>query len=423
MNVCLLNDSFPPVIDGVVNVVVNYANYLTQDYGCKVAVGTPEYPGADYSAYPYEVVPYPSLDTAAVASGYRAGFPFDAKSIGELVDFRPDIIHTHCPASATVIARLLREETDAPVVFTYHTKYDIDIMRTVKLKPIAEEGIKAMVSNIEACDEIWVVSRGAGESLKALGFQGDYRVMNNGVDFAKGRADSALVEEVTKGYDLPEGVPVFLFVGRLMTYKGLPLILDALKQVDAAGKDFRMVFVGKGPDRELLEKSAQGAYAGAELHFIGHLQKNKVKHVVGLASLIHSVDSLELLAAIDRCAAARGLTQDVLLEINIGDEASKSGLRPEELPAMLEKTAKFGSVRVRGLMTIPPICSSPEENRPFFLRMQQLFVDNGRKKYDNVSMDFLSMGMSGDYLAAVACGANMVRIGSAIFGRRLYPNR
>ena len=159
---------------------------------------------------------------------------------------------------------------------------------------------------------------------------------------------------------------------------------------------------GENRVQEMLEKNAQGAYTGAELHFIGHLQKNKVKQVVGLAALIHSADSLELLAAIDRCAAARGLVQDVLLEVNIGAEASKSGFRPEEIPAALEKAGEFSAVRVRGLMAIPPVCAAPEENRPFFLRMKQLFVDNGRKKYDNISMDFLSMGMSGDYTEAIA---------------------
>ena len=180
---------------------------------------------------------------------------------------------------------------------------------------------------------------------------------------------------------------------------------------------------GENRVQEMLEKSAQGAYAGAELHFIGHLQKNKVRQVVGLASLIHSVDSLELLAVIDRCAAARGLVQEVLLEVNIGAEASKSGFRPEEIPAALEKAGDFPAVRVRGLMAIPPICAAPEENRPFFLRMKQLFVDNGRKKYDNVSMDFLSMGMSGDYTEAIACGANLVRVGTAIFGARDYSRK
>ena len=180
---------------------------------------------------------------------------------------------------------------------------------------------------------------------------------------------------------------------------------------------------GENRVQEMLEKHAQGAYEGAELHFIGHLQKNKVKQVVGLVSLIHSVDSLELLAAIDRCAASRGLVQDVLLEVNIGGEVSKSGFSPEEIPAVLEKAGEYRAVRVRGLMAIPPICAEPEENRPFFLRMQQLFVDNGRKKYDNVSMDFLSMGMSGDYAVAVACGAGLVRVGTAIFGPRDYSRK
>ena len=165
-----------------------------------------------------------------------------------------------------------------------------------------------------------------------------------------------------------------------------------VREAIAAG----VAICGENRVQEMLEKNAQGAYEGAELHFIGHLQKNKVKQVVGLASLIHSVDSLALLAAIDRCAAARGLVQDVLLEVNIGGEASKSGFAPEEIPAALEKAGDYGAVRVRGLMAIPPVCAAPEENRPFFLRMKQLFVDNGRKKYDNVSMDFLSMGMSGD---------------------------
>ncbi len=257
MKVCLLNDSFPPVIDGVVNVLQNYTKYLMADHGADVMVGTPRYPEADYSKYPYPVVAYRSVDTAAVTNGYRAGNPFDEKSLTEMAAFAPDIIHSHCPASATIVARLLRETTGAPIIFTYHTKYDIDIERFLKVKAIAQESIKAMVSNIEACDDIWVVSRGAGESLRALGFQGDYRVVNNGVDFAKGRVDAQKVAETVAGYDLPEGVPVFLFVGRMMTYKGIPLILEALKKLADEGEDFRMVLIGKGPDREMLEKQAE----------------------------------------------------------------------------------------------------------------------------------------------------------------------
>ncbi len=257
MKVCLLNESFPPVLDGVANVLLNYAKYLPSDFNSPVIVGTPRYPDADYSAYPYEVVAYPSFNTASFANGYRTGYPLQEKAVSKLAEFEPDIIHSHCPASANVIARLLRERTQAPIAFTYHTKYDIDLRRIFKIRQVADETIKAMVSNIEACDDVWTVSRGAGESLKALGFKGDYHVMNNGVDFERGRVDAENVRKVTEGYDLPDGVPVFLFVGRIITYKGIPMILDALKILSDAGHDFRMVFIGKGPDMELMQKKAE----------------------------------------------------------------------------------------------------------------------------------------------------------------------
>ena len=180
---------------------------------------------------------------------------------------------------------------------------------------------------------------------------------------------------------------------------------------------------GENRVQEMVEKQAQGAYEGAELHFIGHLQKNKVKQVVGLASLIKSADSLELIRLIDKTALSRGIVQDILLEVNIGAEASKSGFSPEELPSALDSIARLDAVRVRGLMTIPPICSSRQEIEPYFVQMKQLFIDICGKKYDNIRMDFLSMGMSADYETAIACGANMVRVGSAIFGKRIYPDR
>lgn len=178
---------------------------------------------------------------------------------------------------------------------------------------------------------------------------------------------------------------------------------------------------GENRVQEMLQKHAEGAYEGCPLHFIGHLQTNKVRQVVGLAALIHSVDSTGLLAAIDKAAASKGIVQDVLIEINIAGEESKSGISPQELPAVLEAASGLSSVRIRGLMAIPPICEKPEDNIPYFCTMNQLFVDNSKKKYNNVHMDFLSMGMSGDYCAAISCGANLVRVGTAIFGRRIYP--
>lgn len=148
-----------------------------------------------------------------------------------------------------------------------------------------------------------------------------------------------------------------------------------VRQALAAGVDI----CGENRVQEMLEKNAEGAYEGAPLHFIGHLQKNKVKQVVGLAKLIHSADSLPLLTAIDRAAASKGIIQEVLLEVNIGRESAKSGFTEEEIPAALAAAAKLSAIKVRGLMAIPPICTSPEENRPYFLRMKQLFIDNSEK--------------------------------------------
>lgn len=346
MKVCLLNESFPPVIDGVVNVLMNYADYMMQDYGAKIIVGTPEYPGTDYSVYPYKVVAYPSFDTASVTNGYRAGNPLAGKAVSELADFMPDIIHSHGPASATVVARLLREQTGAPIVYTYHTKYDIDIRRAVKIETIAREGIKAMVGNIEACDDIWVVSRGAGESLKALGFQGNYTVMNNGVDFARGRVDAETVAKVTAGYDLPEGLPVFLFVGRMMTYKGLPIILDALKMLADRGMDFRMVFIGKGPDKETLEERARelglmGAPSGDKCIFTGPVyDRDELRAWNTRADLFLFPSTFDTNGLVVREAAACGLAS-VLIRDSCAAEGITDGRNGFLIDENAESMAAF----------------------------------------------------------------------------------
>ena len=177
-------------------------------------------------------------------------------------------------------------------------------------------------------------------------------------------------------------------------------------------------FCGENRVQELVEKNAQNAYDGAHLHFIGHLQKNKVSKVVGTCELIQSIDTSELLSAVAKEAQKKGITQDVLLEINIGAEESKSGFSPADVYNALEAVPE--GVYVKGLMCIPPICRNSNDNRPFFDQMAELFVDIDSKKYDNVSMGFLSMGMSNDYLTAIECGSNMVRVGTGIFGPRNY---
>ena len=194
---------------------------------------------------------------------------------------------------------------------------------------------------------------------------------------------------------------------------------DAVRQAVAAGVDV----CGENRVQELTQKLSEDAYRGAPVHFIGHLQTNKVKQVVGKVDLIQSVDSMRLLDAIQKEAARQGLRQDILLEVNIGNEESKSGFEAKEILPLVERFSLFPNLRLRGLMAIPPISQNSGDNRKFFQEMYQLSVDITTKKGDNVCVDILSMGMSDDFTDAIFCGSTMIRIGTAIFGQRDYSRR
>lgn len=190
----------------------------------------------------------------------------------------------------------------------------------------------------------------------------------------------------------------------------------AVRQAIAAGVDV----CGENRVQELTQKLGENAYVGAPVHFIGHLQTNKVRQVVGKVDLIQSVGSLHLLEAVNKEAARQNLRQDILLEVNIGEEAAKTGFAASEILPLIDKIDSFSNICVRGLMAIPPISENPGDNSKFFLKMREIYVDIRAKKKDNVQVDCLSMGMSGDYLDAIRCGSTMVRIGAAIFGERHY---
>ena len=189
----------------------------------------------------------------------------------------------------------------------------------------------------------------------------------------------------------------------------------ACREAVAAGIDA----LGENRVQELLKKYDEEAYIGAPLHFIGHLQRNKVRQIVGKVDLIQSVGSLELLAEIQRCAEKLGMVQDVLLEVNIGGEESKSGFAPDAVYAAAEQALELPNVRVLGLMTIPPVEVEPGDSTQYFEKVRALYVDINSNLFHN-ELECLSMGMSGDFAQAICAGATMVRVGTAIFGARHY---
>ena len=266
INVCLLNDSFPPTIDGVSNATFNYADVLNK-IGAGVVVATPNSPGV-VDDYAFSVVRYPSINIKKIEH-CRTGIPLSFSATREIRSHSPNILHTHCPFVSTVYGRALRRLSGAPMILTYHTKFDIDIAKRFE-NPLARmAAIKIVVENAEACDEVWTVSNGAGDNLKSLGFKGNYRVMENGVDFPRGHAPEDAVRALNREYDFPDGVPVFLFVGRMLWYKGLRITLDGLTKAKVRGIDFRMVFIGGGADFEEVKSCAQSLGLARECIFTG----------------------------------------------------------------------------------------------------------------------------------------------------------
>lgn len=269
LNICLLNDSFPPQIDGVANSVINYAKVISAGDG-RCTVVAPKYPDV-FDEYDFPVLRYPSLNTQKFA-GYRTGYPFGSKTLDYLEKQKFDILHSHCPFASGLLARTLRERVDAPYVFTYHTKFDIEIAKLFSSDRLQNTATRMMVNNIEAADEVWVVSRGAGENLRSIGFKGDFIVMKNGVDIPRERSDDESVRALRNELNLTRDVPLFLFVGRLRWYKGIKISLDALSRIKKDGLDFTFIIVGDGADRAEMEQYAAEIGISENCKFVGAIR-------------------------------------------------------------------------------------------------------------------------------------------------------
>lgn len=286
LNIGLFNDSFPPTIDGVANTVLSYAEILHKNH-CDVLVATPKYPHV-VDQYPFEVVRYQSVPIVGPIT-YRLGNPFSPLLIQELRSRKLDLIHVHSPFASSLLASRVTggsKKHRALVVFTYHTKYDIDISKFSPGQPVTKGITRFIAHNIRQADEVWTVSKGAGESLRDIGYNGAYTVMPNGTDFARGHAGEAALREMARIIDHQPDELLFLFVGRMMWYKNLKLILDTLDILKGKGLKFRAVFAGDGNDRPAIERYATAHGLGDTVRFIGAIyDREKVRALYTLADL------------------------------------------------------------------------------------------------------------------------------------------
>ncbi|MCR5484113.1 MAG: YggS family pyridoxal phosphate-dependent enzyme [Clostridiales bacterium] len=222
------------------------------------------------------------------------------------------------------------------------------------------------------------------------------------------RVKDEIAEAAVKAGRAPEDVKLMA-----VTKTVEPIFINKVIQCGAE-------LIGENKVQEVLNKKDELDLSSCKLHLIGHLQTNKVKQIVGEVSAIQSVDSVKIASEIGKYSLKKGITTDILLEVNIGKEESKFGFLPEEVEERACEIAEIEGVKVRGLMTVPPFIDDKEKIHGFFSNMRQLFIDIGAKKIHNIDMTVLSMGMSADFALAVAEGSTLVRVGTAIFGMRHY---
>ena len=268
MKIGLFNDSFPPKIDGVANAVYNYAKYINQNHGEAIVV-TPWYPKVE-DHYAFKVYRYSSFSSFDYLP-YRVGNPISPITLAELANEKMDLMHIHSPFASSLLVQQQKrfQRNKKPVVLTYHTKFDIDIDKYIKEESLNRFAKKFVLRNIHLADEVWCVTDGAGKWLRETGYRGDYIVMPNGTDFPKGRASADAVSALKKRYAIPAGVPVFLFCARMMWYKNIRILLDALKIVQQDGMDFRCFMVGDGVDRAEIEAYTAQIGLGDRVTFTG----------------------------------------------------------------------------------------------------------------------------------------------------------
>lgn len=272
LKVALGNDAFLPTVDGVNTVINFYADYINRELGEAVVI-TPDNPNKKDYLFPYPIYRYKSLFT--FGEGYPVGWPFKRQYAEDIVNMQFDILHSHCPVATSYFFRRVNRIQRIPTILTYHTKFEYDIDARVKSLAIRQKAYTMIGKDIKCADEVWVTSKGTADSLKIMGYEGDYVVMPNGCDLPKISATDEEKAIIYRKHNIPEGVPIFIFVGRLMMYKNIALIAEAMKQLKDKGRDFRMLYLGIGPDEKALRRHCAKLKIEDKIIFTGMIDNRR----------------------------------------------------------------------------------------------------------------------------------------------------
>lgn len=278
-------DAFPPTTDGISNVAQNYADQINSSLG-KAVVITPKNPNQLDYKYDYEIFRYKSWWIPS-KEGYSVGWPFKDELHQKIIDMGFDILHSHAPLATSYYFRRVVEKKPIPVVLTYHTKYEYDFDRRIPTKPARDFAYRFLLNNVNAADEVWVTSNGTAESLRKIGYQGDYVVMPNGCDLPKLNVSESDVAMIKRKHNIPTDLPVFLYTGRMIWYKNIELILEACAKLKNDGKEFRLIMLGFGADENAIKRKIRKLGIKDLVIWTGKiLDRNEIQGYYGISDIL-----------------------------------------------------------------------------------------------------------------------------------------
>lgn len=316
-------DAFPPTTDGISNVAQNYADQIDGKLGEAVVI-TPKNPNQHDYKYRYKIFRYKSWWVPS-KEGYSIGWPFKDELHQAVIDMNFDILHSHAPLATSYYFRRVVEKKKIPVVLTYHTKYEYDIEKRVPTKPLKNFAYHFLLNNINAADEVWVTSNGTVDSLRKMGYTGDYVLMPNGCDIPVTNYSESEISAVKHKLAVKQGVPVFLYCGRMIWYKNIRLILDACAKLKNDGKDFTLIMLGFGSDERAIKRYISKCGLKGNTVWTGQvLDREKIKEYYAVSDILLFPSVFDTNGLVVREAAACA-TPSLLVKQSCASEGIKDG--------------------------------------------------------------------------------------------------
>lgn len=322
LKIAIGTEAFPPTIDGTSTVAKCYADIINNQLGEAIVV-TPKNPNQEDYKYPYEIYRYKSLFT--FGEGYPVGWPFKEEFATDIIAKNVDVLHSHCPIATSYFFRRINRICRIPQILTYHTKYEYDFDQRIPTHIVRHRAYGFLLNNIKSADEVWITSKGTAESLRNVGYEGDYVVMPNGCDLPKVHCTDNDHAMIRRKHNIPKDAPILLFVGRMMWYKNIKLILDACKILKDKGRDFRMIMIGMGPDEFAIKKYTRKLLLDDKVIYTGQmLDRQELQIYYSVADLLVFPSQFDTNGLVVREAAASS-TASVLVQGSCAAEGIVDG--------------------------------------------------------------------------------------------------